>query len=319
MNGRPDFTSLPLYNRRLPPTHQQLADSQLSIHEEPNLTDSSLSLPRISQSKLPPNYQVSVIVELTESTTPKVLECLRLVQTQLDASEVATLRQVKYWTDRNSRVDKSTYLISTVLDQNDKVAAMASGSITPSGLFLVGYTVTDPNHRRQGLGTSAYSALLEAAQHLSIEQFGVPLSFLALEASEGAENFWRNFGFKEIGLLCDGVRTNLTYLQPPLIWDKQTAEPVHPEQFPHYRKLKMQGCEIDFPGKHECIMIQPTSGESEISREQLLEIIRAFYREYYFIKRSVGAEQLPHFFDYFNALMESYEEELNSVDRIVLV
>lgn len=319
MNGRNDLPSLSLYDRKPPLTLQQLADSRLWIREDPNSDYPSLSLPGIHHSRLHPDYEVSVILELTELTTVKVLECLRLLQSQLDGSEVESLKHVKYLTERNPRVDKSTYLISTVLDRDDKVSAMASGSITPTGLFLVGYTVTDPNHLRRGLGTSAYLTLLQAAQYLSIEQFGIPLSFQALEASDGAENFWRKFGFKEIKLIRDGVMTNFTYLQPPLIWDKQTAEPVHPEQFPHSRKIKMQGCEIDFPGKNESLMIQPTDEASEVSREQLLEIVRAFYREYYFIKRAVGAEQLSHYFDYFNALMESYQEELNSVDTIAIV
>lgn len=267
------------------------------------------------------SFTTAAIVESNQHTQPLITSAIQLLERRLGPNEVASLRLFEGWLGQNPLQVKSTYVMTTILDAAGDVVAMASGSVTPTGLLLVGYTVSDEKYKGYRLGTHAYEALVVAAEEISKAQFGTELSLLALEASHGAEDYWRRQGFGEVYLTDQrGARQKLIYLQPPLNWIRESGEPENPEHYPNKKTIVLEGRRIEFPGVNEELMLKPVNSFSsgEISTEIVLEAIKAFYREYYFTKREVDSTVHERYFGYFYALMDSYYHDLTSSSEISL-
>jgi hypothetical protein len=267
------------------------------------------------------DYSTAVIVESNQHTEKLIQACIELLKSRLGQSEVASARLFKSWVERNQNPEKATYTISAVLDPTGRLVAMASGSVTPAGLLLVGYTVSAADCAGLGLGTTAYGSLVRAAHYICKHEFETPLRLQVVEASHGAEDFWRRQGFGEVMLTGgDNSPQKLLYLQPPLAWDRMTGEPESPAQYRDTKKIVAGDRVVAFPGVYEELMIKPMEPRAAgcISAETVLEVIHALYREYYFLKRSVDPSAFDRYFGYFNALMETYRAEVESAHSISL-
>jgi hypothetical protein len=266
-------------------------------------------------------FEAGVIVERNDRTRPQIAAARELLKRRLGPTEVASPRLFKHLFDRNPTPLNPTYLIATITDANQEVAAMASGSVTGAGLLLVGYAVSDEKYKGHGLGTRAYEALVIAAEEVCQHQFGRSLRLLALEASHGAEGYWRRQGFGEIHLNhhSDG-REKLLYLQPPLHWVRHSGEPENPEQYPDSKDILVGGRRIKFPGVNEELMLKlvGTDHSDTSLKTDVLDAIRAFYTEYYFIRGEVALEANERRESYYYALMDSYFDDVMSASDISL-
>jgi hypothetical protein len=272
--------------------------------------------------------RVQIIDARDESTDILISKCLELLKYRLDPAEVDSLEVTGSLLDRNGDMTKSTCLIAAMTDEKDNVLAVSSGSVTTKGSLLLGYTVTAQGHEGHGLGSKVYSELITAAEGACVRDFSIGLKWLALEATNGAEEFWRRLGFKSIRLkgLNDHAWRKFKYLQPPIEWDYATGKPVNSDHFSdaltdsrpgesNMVKVPLSRC----LGKLEELMIKPVSGDSpDIAADDLFRIIRSIYREFYFRKHRVDRAAYPNYFGYFASLIKRYHAELASAEQIQL-
>ncbi len=273
-----------------------------------------------------PETSVVIIAENARESDVLLRKCLHLLNSRLDSAEVDSESVLRDLLARNANRKKSTHLIAALTDTAENILAVSSGSVTPKGNLLLGYTVTAQGWDGWGFGSQIYEELVRTSARICKSDFGTSLKWLALEATSGAEQFWQKKGFKQVFVKKPGEpdRYPLQYLHPPIDWNRTSGQPENLELFPDMRDISQDYCSIkpEKPlccGKFEALMIKPASEQvGEIDANEVFRIIRSIYREFYFRKHRVDPKAHPVYFGYFAKLMKSYHNEFTERKEVIL-
>lgn len=212
---------------------------------------------RIRSSEQP---EVNSIYEIMEDTfDTEELEPIEVIKAGIDGKTVEGEKNpttYKIYALKNERGEVAAFLAGGILDLRDK-----NGLDSIESIFMGAYMVTAKEQQYQGFGRELYaSAFIDADNEIRTR--GRKFKAMAGEVNGEVEHFFNSAGFlkRAYSKINEKTLSEVKYIQPPTDWDKETGKPVDgagnaPEHF----------------------MVAILNGSSHVSRDEVMQIVDAFY------------------------------------------